>query len=1054
MAKFFINRPIFAWVIAIVIMLAGALSILNLPISQYPQIAPPQVNISATYPGASAKTIEDTVVQIIEQKMTGLDGYLYMSSTSESSGCISITLTFEAGTDPDMAQVQVQNRLSQAQSSLPEVVQRLGVTVMKTTASFLKVVALTSKSGKINEAELGDYLVSNVQEPLSRVEGVGEVQIFGSAFAMRIWLNPEKLHQYGLTPAEVKAAIQAQNVQVSSGQVGGLPAVKGTELNATITSSSLLETIQDFEGIFLKTTDSGAQVYLKDVARIEKGPENYMATGFYNGKPAAAMAIKLASGSNALLTSDLVNKKMDELSQYFPEDYEYVIPFDTTPFVKISIQGVVQTLMEAIVLVVLVMYLFLQNLRATLIPTIAVPVVVLGTFGVLGVLGYSINMLTMFAMVLAIGLLVDDAIVVVENVERVMHEEKLSPHDATEKSMGQITGALVGIAMVLSAVFIPMAFFGGSTGVIYRQFSVTIVAAMGLSVLVALTLTPALCATILKPVHKEKAKRGFFGWFNRMFNKGADGATKAVDYMTPRWARFMVIYGLLIVVMVFGFTKVPTAFMPDEDQGSLMVQVTLPAGATQETTLPVIQRMQEYFMKTEKDNVESVMAVTGFSLSGTGQNTAMAFVKLKDWKERPNLDQKAQNIAMRANRVLMSWKDAMVFGFALPAVPELGMADGFDVFLQDLAGAGHEKLTEARNQLLAAARQSPVLYNVRPNGQEDMPQLKVDIDFKKAAALGVSVEAINDALSTAWGSSYVNDFYDKGRIKKVYVQGDAPFRQLPEDINRWYVKNNKGEMVPFASFVSTGWKYGSPRLERFNGLGAVNIQGSPAPGYTTGQAMEEIERIVQTLPYGYGIAWNGISYQEKAADTQTGALYALSVLIVFLCLAALYESWSIPVAVIMVVPLGVIGALGLTGAFGMHNDIYFKVGLLTTIGLVSKNAILIVEFAKALHEQGEDILHAASEAVRLRIRPILMTSLAFGLGVLPLAKATGAGSGAQNAIGVGVLGGMITGTFLCIFFVPMFYVLIVKIFGDKKKKHSAPAQKLSTQASHSEENRR
>lgn len=1052
MAKFFINRPIFAWVIAIVIMLAGTLSILNLPIAQYPQIAPPQVNIHANYPGASAKTIEDTVVQIIEQKMTGLDGYLYMNSTSDSSGQISITLTFEAGTNPDMAQVQVQNRLSQAQSSLPEVVQRLGLTVMKTTASFLKVVALTSKSGKVSEAELGDYLVSNVQEPLSRVEGVGEVQVFGSAFAMRIWLNPEKLHEYSLTPAEVKAAIRSQNAQVSSGQVGGLPAVKGTQLNATITSSSLLETPEQFGDIFLKTTDNGAQVYLRDVARIEKNKENFFATGFYNGKPAAAMAIKLASGSNALLTSELVNKKMDELSVYFPEGYEYVIPFDTTPFIKISIQGVVQTLMEAIVLVVLVMYLFLQNFRATLIPTIAVPVVVLGTFGVLALLGYSINMLTMFAMVLAIGLLVDDAIVVVENVERVMHEEKLSAHDATEKSMGQITGALVGIAMVLSAVFVPMAFFGGSTGVIYRQFSVTIVAAMALSVLVALTLTPALCATMLKPSHKDKPSTGFFGWFNRVFNKGADASTKAVSYMTPRWVKFLVIYGGLIALMVFGFTKVPTAFMPDEDQGSLMVQVTLPAGATQETALPVIKRMQDYFLNTEKDNVESVMTVAGFSLSGTGQNAAMAFVKLKDWKERPHISQKAQNVALRANRTLMSWKDSLSFGFALPPVPELGMAEGFDFYLQDLGGAGHAKLTEARNQLLAEAAKSPVLYNVRPNGQEDTPELKINIDFKKAAALGVSVDAINDALSTAWGSSYVNDYYDKGRIKKVYVQGDAPYRQAPEDVKKWYVKNDKGEMVPFASFVSLDWTYGSPRLERFNGLGGVNIQGSPAPGYTTGQAMAEIERIAQNLPFGYGIAWNGISYQEKQADTQTGALYALSVLIVFLCLAALYESWSIPIAVIMVIPLGVVGALGLTGAFGMHNDIYFKVGLLTTIGLVSKNAILIVEFAKALHEEGMPIVKAASEAVRLRVRPILMTSLAFGLGVLPLAKASGAGSGAQNAIGIGVLGGMITGTFLCIFFVPMFYVLIVKIFGDKSKKSTNSRAKTLQSASGSEEN--
>ena len=1042
MAKFFINRPIFAWVIAIVIMLAGTLSILNLPVSMYPQIAPPQVSISATYPGASAKTIEDTVVQIIEQKMTGLDGYLYMSSTSESSGRINITLTFAAGTNPDMAQVQVQNRLAQAQSSLPEVVQRLGITVIKTTASFLKVVGLTSKNGNISEAELGDYLVSRVQEPLSRVEGVGEVQVFGSAFAMRIWLNPEKLYEYSLTPADVKLAIQTQNVQVSSGQVGGLPAVKGTTLNATISSSSLLETPEQFGNIFLKTQPNGAQVFLKDVARIEKGPQMYEATAFFNGKPSSAVAIKLASGANALVTSELIDQKMKELSEYFPPDYEYIIPFDTTPFVRISIKGVIQTLLEAIVLVVLVMYLFLQNFRATLIPTIAVPVVVLGTFGVLGVMGYSINMLTMFAMVLAIGLLVDDAIVVVENVERVMDEERLSPHDATEKSMKQITGALVGIAMVLSAVFIPMAFFGGSTGVIYRQFSVTIVAAMGLSVLVALTLTPALCATILRPIHNDKSQKGFFGWFNRIFNSGAESATKAVGYMTARWKRFILIYGLIIAAMVFGFLKVPTAFMPDEDQGSLMVQITLPEGSTREQILPIVERMQDYMLTEEKDNVESVMTVVGFSLAGMGQNSGMAFVKLKDWSERKRPDQKAQAVAARANRTLMSWKDSFVFGFALPPVPELGMADGFDLYLQDLGGAGHQALMDARNQMLGMASQNPMLYNVRPNGKEDAPQLQLNIDFSKAASLGVSVDAVNDALSTAWGSSYVNDFYDAGRIKQVYVQGDAPFRQRPEDLDKWFVRNNEGKMVPFSAFSSVSWSFGSARLERFNGLGAVNIQGAPAPGFTTGQAMLAMEEIAKSLPYGFGLSWNGISFQERQAGSQTGALYSLSVLIVFLCLAALYESWSIPVAVIMVVPLGVIGAIGMTGVFGMNNDIYFQVGLLTTIGLVSKKAILIVEFAKELHEQGLSILEAAAQAVKLRIRPILMTSLAFGLGVLPLAKASGAGSGAQNAIGIGVLGGMLTGTFLCLFFVPLFYVLIVKVFGDKSKKQ----KKLQPQA--------
>ncbi|MCD8340487.1 MAG: efflux RND transporter permease subunit, partial [Burkholderiales bacterium] len=963
-------------------------------------------------------------------KMTGLDGYLYMNSQSESSGRVSMTLTFAPGTNPDMAQVQVQNRLAQAQASLPEVVQRLGITVLKTTASFLEVVGLTSTDGSIPTAELADYLVSYMEEPISRVTGVGETQVFGSEYAMRIWLNPDKLYQYDLTTAEVEAAITAQNVQVASGQVGGLPSVSGIMLNATITSNQLLETVEQFENIFLKTTTAGAQVYLRDVARIEKNSEQFDAYAIYNDKPAAAMSIRLASGSNALKTAQLVEEKLQELARYFPPKYMYVIPYDTTPFVRISIKGVVETLIEAIILVVLVMYLFLQNLRATLIPTVAVPVVVLGTFAVLGILGLSINMLTMFAMVLAIGLLVDDAIVVVENVERVMRDEKLPPKEATAKSMDQITGALIGIAMVLSAVFVPMAFFGGSTGVIYRQFSITIVSAMLLSVVVALSLTPALCGTLLKPLRHGEKTTGFFGLFNRWFYAGANFAENAVGRMVPKWGRFIIIYGAIIATMVYGFMKVPTAFIPNEDQGSVMVQILLPPGSTQQMTAPVAARMSRYFLEEEKDNVQAVMYVVGYSLAGAGQNSSMAFVRLKDWSERPNSNQWAPAIVQRANRVLMSWKDSVSFAFAVPAVPELGMADGFDLYLQDLAGAGRDKLADARRQVLADAAKNPKLFNVRLNGKEDAPELQLNIDYPKAASLGVAVSTITGAINTAWGSTYVNDFNDRGRIKKVYVQGDAIYRQMPEDFEKWFVKNDKGDMVPFSAFASLSWKTGTPRLERFNGLGAVNILGTPAPGYTSGEAMLEISKIIDDLPYGYGLAWNGVSFQEQQASAQEGALYTLSVLIVFLCLAALYESWSIPVAVILVMPLGVVGALGLTGAFGLHNDIYFKVGLLTTIGLVSKNAILIVEFARDLHKQGMGIVKAASEAVRLRIRPILMTSLAFGLGVLPLAKATGAGSGAQNAIGVGVLGGMITGTLLCIIFVPMFYVLIVKIFGD------------------------
>ena len=1034
MPNFFIDRPIFAWVIAIIIMLAGGLAILKLPVAQYPTIAPPAVTISASYPGADAKTVQDTVTQVIEQNMNGIDNLMYMSSNSDSTGTVQITLTFESGTDADIAQVQVQNKLQLAMPLLPQEVQQQGVSVEKSSSSFLMVVGVINTDGTMTQEDISDYVAANMKDAISRTSGVGDVQLFGSQYAMRIWMNPNELNKFQLTPVDVITAIKAQNAQVAAGQLGGTPPVKGQQLNASIIAQTRLTSTEEFGKILLKVNQDGSRVLLRDVAKIELGGENYDIIAEFNGQPASGLGIKLATGANALDTAAAIRAELAKMEPFFPSGLKIVYPYDTTPFVKISIHEVVKTLVEAIILVFLVMYLFLQNFRATLIPTIAVPVVVLGTFGILGAMGYSINMLTMFAMVLAIGLLVDDAIVVVENVERVMDQERLSPHDATEKSMTQITGALVGIAMVLSAVFVPMAFFGGSTGVIYRQFSVTIVAAMGLSVLVALTLTPALCATILKPIKHDKAEKGFFGWFNRTFNKGAEGATSAVGYMTARWKRFIVIYGVIIAGVVFGFLKVPTAFMPDEDQGSLMVQIQLPEGSTREQILPVVKRMQDYMLNDEKDSVESVMTVVGFSLAGMGQNSAMAFIKLKDWSERPKPEQKAQAVAARANRTLMSWKDSIVFGFALPSVPELGMADGFDMYLQDLSGQGHDALMAARNQVLGAARSNPQLYNVRPNGKEDAPQLQLHIDFAKAASLGVSVASINDTLSTAWGSSYVNDFYDRGRIKQVYVQGDERFRQRPEDLDRWYVRNDKGEMVPFSAFCSTEWKFGSSRLERFNGLGAVNIQGAPAAGFTTGQAVLAMEEIAKALPHGFGIAWNGISFQEQQAGSQTGALYTLSILIVFLCLAALYESWSIPIAVILVVPLGVIGALGMTGAFGMNNDVYFQVGLLTTIGLVSKNAILIVEFAKELHEKGESIVHAAAHAVRMRIRPIMMTSLAFGLGVLPLAKATGAGSGAQNAIGIGVLGGMLTGTFLCIFFVPLFYVLIVKLFGDKIKK--------------------
>lgn len=1037
MSKFFINRPIFAWVIAIVIMLAGILSITQLPVSQYPQIAPPQVTISAVYPGASAQTIENTVTQQIEQAMTGLDGYLYMTSNSDSSGTVSIDITFEAGIDPDIAQVQVQNRLKTVESSLPQVVQQLGVDVDKSSANFLMVVGFVDKYGKMTSADLSDYLVNNVQEPLSRLSGVGDVEVFGSSYSMRVWLDPDKLYKYSLSTAEVVAAIEEQNVQVSSGAIGNLPSADRYELNATIESMSLLETVEEFENILVKTATDGSRVLLKDVARIEMGQQSYNVIALYNGNESTGLAISLATGANAMATSERVMNLLQDMQANFPDGMEWVIPYDTTPFVRISIQEVVRTLFEAIVLVVCVMFLFLQNWRATLIPTIAVPVVLLGTFGVLAVMGYSINVLTMFAMVLAIGLLVDDAIVVVENVERVMRTEGLPPKEATIKSMGQIQGALVGIAMVLSAVFVPMAFFGGSTGVIYRQFSVTIVAAMVLSVLVALILTPALCAKMLKPIDKNahQTKQGFFGRFNRGFENFSLWIRTQVGHFIPRTVRVLIIYACIIGGVVLGFVKVPQGFMPGEDQGVLLAQVTTPAGASQQRTEEVLARMRDYFLEHEEQNIESVFSVSGFSFGGTGQNTGLMFVKLKDWGERKDEGQDVNSIVGRAMMEFSQYKDASAYAFSPPAVPELGVADGFDIYLQANAGQTHDQLMQVRNQFLAQANAHPDLTMVRPNGMEDTPQLNLEIDMGKARALGVSISSISTTLANAWGSTYVNDFLDRGRVKKVYVQGDSQFRQKPEDLGKWYVKNDQGDMVPFSAFSKTSWKFGSPRLERFNGVSAVNIQGNPVSGKSSGDALNAVREVAQNLPLGYSMAYTGVSYQEVQAGGQAAPLYALSILVVFLCLAALYESWSIPIAVILVIPMGIIGALGLTWLRGMNNDIYFQVGMVTTMGLVSKNAILIVEFAKELHDKGEDIAHAAIDAVRLRLRPIVMTSLAFGLGVLPLAMADGAGSGAQNAIGWGVLGGMITGTLLCVLFVPIFYVIIMRISGSANERN-------------------
>ena len=1041
LSRFFVNRPIFAWVIAISIMLAGALAIFNLPVSQYPNIAPPQVTVTATYPGASAETMSRTVTQVIEQNMTGLDGLIYMSSTSDSTGRMTITLTFQAGTNPDIAQVQVQNKLSMAEPNLPDTVRQLGVQVQKSSASFLQVVGFIDTSGKLTSGDLGDFLTNNIEEPLARLEGVGEVTVFGASYAMRIWMDPALLRKYSLETSDVIAAIQTQNVQVAAGDIAGQPTNGKRMVTATIRASSLMNTPEQFEQISLKTLPDGSVVRIKDVATVGLGQESYTFQGRFDGKPSSGVAIKLSAGANALETAARVQAKLDELRPFYPEGVENVIPFDTTPFVRAAMHEVVKTLIEAIVLVVCVMFLFLQNWRATIIPTISVPVVLLGTFGILELMGYSINMLTMFALVLAIGLLVDDAIVVVENVERVMMEKRCDPKTATVESMGQITGALIGIAMVLSAVFVPMAFFGGSTGVIYRQFSVTIVSAMALSVMVALTLIPALCATLLKQIDQNhtRATLGFFGRFNQAFDALTNGVRASVRMFVRRIARLLVLYAVLIGAMVLGFMKIPSAFMPNEDQGVLLMMMQTPASATAERTDLVADRFQKMVRANETKDVEHVFTVRGFSFAGTGQNNTMGFIKLKDWSERKDASSSAEAVMMRSLGLVFSpaFKDAQGFVFQLPAVPELGVADGFDFYLQDRSGRGHDNLMQVMGQFLAAANADPRLQQVRHNGMADSPMLQVNIDYDKARALGVSDNMINDTLNSAIGSSYVNDFMDQGKLKKVYIQGIESSRAEIEDIGKWHVRNSAGEMVPFSSFLTTEWIYGSPRLERFNALDAVNIQGSPAPGVSSGQAMAAVEEILQQMPPGYSIEWNGVSYQERVAGGNAGPLYAVSLLVVFLALAALYESWSIPVAVILVVPLGVLGALGLTALCGKENDVYFQVGLLTTVGLVAKNAILIVEFARELFESGMDALAAVVEAVRLRLRPIVMTSLAFGLGVIPLATATGAGAGAQSAIGVAVLGGMLTGTFLCIFFVPVFYALIIQISGRKKDKTAA-----------------
>ena len=1031
MSKFFIHRPVFAWVLAIIMMIAGGLAILQLPIAQYPTIAPPAVAISATYPGADAQTVQDTVTQVIEQNMNGIDNLMYMSSTSDSAGSVTITLTFKSGTDPDIAQVQVQNKLQLASPLLPQEVQQQGISVEKSSSSFLLVAGFISDNPTTTQDDISDYVASNVKDPISRLNGVGDVQLFGAQYAMRVWLDGNLLNKYNLTPVDVINALQVQNDQIAAGQLGGTPALKGQQLNASIIAQTRLKDPQEFGKVTLRVNADGSVVHLKDVARIELGGENYNVVARINGKPASGLGIKLATGANALDTATAIKAKLAELQPYFPQGMKVVYPYDTTPFVKISIHEVVKTLFEAIILVFLVMYLFLQNMRATLIPTIAVPVVLLGTFAVLSMFGYSINTLTMFGMVLAIGLLVDDAIVVVENVERVMVEEKLSPKEATEKSMSQIQGALVGIAMVLSAVFVPMAFFGGSTGAIYRQFSITIVSAMALSVLVALVLTPALCATLLKPASAEHhEKKGFFGWFNARFDQSVNHYTNSVSGILRGTGRYLVIYLLIVVGMAVLFMRLPTSFLPDEDQGVFLTMIQLPSGATQERTQKVLDTVTDYYLHNEKANVESVFTVNGFSFSGQGQNSGMAFVSLKPWEARSGDKNSVESIIKRATVAFSQIKDAMVFPFNMPAIIELGTATGFDFELIDQGGLGHTALTQARNQLLGMVKQHPdQLVRVRPNGLEDTPQFKLNVDQEKAQALGVSLSDINETISAALGGYYVNDFIDRGRVKKVYVQADAHFRMLPSDINNMYVRSANGEMVPFSAFVTSHWIYGSPRLERYNGLPSMEILGEASPGKSTGEAMALMETLASKLPSGIGYDWTGMSYQERLSGNQAPALYAISLIVVFLCLAALYESWSIPFSVMLVVPLGVIGALLAATLRGLNNDVYFQVGLLTTIGLSAKNAILIVEFAKDLMEkEGKGIIEATLEASRMRLRPILMTSLAFILGVMPLVISHGAGSGAQNAVGTGVMGGMLTATLLAIFFVPVFFVVVRRRF--------------------------
>ena len=1041
LSKFFLDRPVFAWVIAIILMTAGGLAIYKMPISQYPPIAPPAIAVDSFYPGASGETVENTVTQIIEQKMTGLDDMLYLSGTSSSSGASRVEMTFAPGTDPDIAWSKVQNKLQLAMASLPDVVQRQGVKVSKSTRNYLIIVGLVSTDGSMSGDDLRDYASSNLEKILSRVPGVGEVQNFGTEYAMRVWVNPEKLTSYSLTMEDVIVALRAYNVEISAGQFGGAPAIAGQRLNAAIIVQHLLQTPEEFAAIPIRTNPDGSVVRIKDIGRTELGTERSDIVANYNGKPAAAMAIRQAAGANALDTANAIKQKLEEMSRYFPPGMQVIYPYDTTPFTTVAIEEVVKTLFEAVILVFVIMYLFMGNIRATLIPTIAVPVVLLGTFAVLGFFGFSINMLTMFAMVLAIGLLVDDAIVVVENVERIMSEEGLPPREATAKSMGEITSALIGIGLVLSAVFGPMAFFQGSTGVLYRQFSVTVIAAMLLSVVVALILTPVLCATFLKPIpagHEPSDNavfflRPFFRWFDRIFARIRDFYVGIVGRSFSKITRYVVLYLLLVVAVGFLFQRMPTSYIPDEDQGILMVQAILPPNSSLEQTETIINQVGDYFLKEEKGGVESIITVAGMNFSGEAQNMALGFVKLKDWNLRQRPELKAKAIAGRAMKSFSQIKGAMIYAFPPPPVIELGMATGFDFQLQDRAGLGHKKLMTARNQLLGMAAQDQRLVRVRPNGMDDVAEYHIDVDWDRAGTLGVSIGAIHNTIAAAFGSAYVNDFIQAARIKKVYVQADAPFRMLPQDLEKLYVRNSVGKMVPFSAFATGKWSQGSPKRERYNAFPSINIWGEPTPGHSTGEAMAAMEEIAAKLPQGIGFDWTGLSYQERMATAQGPILYVFSIFVIFLCVAALYESWTIPFVNLLMLPLGVLGAILATSLRGMPNDVYFQIGFLTTLGLSTKNAILIIQFIKERMGHGDSLIDATLGAVKTRFRPVMMTSLAFFFGVLPLALSSGAGAGAMNAIGTAVCGGMLSATFIDLIFIPLFFVLVSKMFMGKRK---------------------